>query len=165
MMKELSLVLVIAVGLFCLSLTTQPVIAGVGRGSPQFRAISGVSMGGYGAMNIGLSHPDDFSTIACLGGPLDMGYLLKYIEVDMLGNYDYMLSYPDPETRIEMLQDLTITFTITRFRPTILPESPVRMPECLQIFSILKMENIIRMAVSPSSPMKILDAAIGLRFY
>ena len=35
-------------------------------------------MGGYGAMNIGLSHPDFFKTIACLGGPLDMGYLLKY---------------------------------------------------------------------------------------
>ena len=67
-------------------------------------------MGGYGAMNIGLSHPDDFNTIACLGGPLDMGYLLKYIEVDMLGNYDYMPSYPDRETRIEMLQDLTISF-------------------------------------------------------
>jgi len=109
-MKKLIPVLVIAAGLFYLPLETQPAIAGVGRGRPQFRAISGVSMGGYGAMNIGLSHPDDFKTLACLGGPLDMGYLLKYMEVDMLGNYDQMPSYPDRETRIEMLQDLAISF-------------------------------------------------------
>jgi hypothetical protein len=32
----------------------------VGRGSPQFRAIGGVSMGAYGAMNIGLGRPDFF---------------------------------------------------------------------------------------------------------
>jgi S-formylglutathione hydrolase FrmB len=66
----------------------------VGKGSPQFRAITGVSMGGYGAMNIGLSHPDSFGTMACLGGPLDMGYLLKYIELNLLGNYDTQPSYP-----------------------------------------------------------------------
>ena len=39
-----------------------------------------------------------------------MGYLLKYMEVDMLGNYDHMPSYPDRGTRIEMLQDLAISF-------------------------------------------------------
>ena len=109
-MKKTILILVIAVGLFCLPLKTERVIAGIGKASPQFRAITGVSMGGYGAMNIGLSHPDDFNTIVCLGGPLDMGYFLKYIEVDMLGNYDHMPSYPDRETRIEMLQDLAISF-------------------------------------------------------
>ena len=109
-MKILIRVLVITISLFYLPLKTQPAIAGVGKGSPQFRAISGVSMGGYGAMNIGLSHPDIFKTIACLGGPLDMGYLLKYMDVDMLGNYDHMPSYPDRETRIEMLQDLAISF-------------------------------------------------------
>ena len=69
-----------------------------GKGSPQFRAITGVSMGGYGAMNIGLSHPDTFKTMACLGGPLDMAYLLKYIEVDLLGNYDNPTSYPGRDT-------------------------------------------------------------------
>ena len=109
-MKKFIPVLVVAVGLFFLLLKTQPAIAGVGKGSAQFRAIAGVSMGGYGAMNIGLSYPDDFKSIACLGGPLDMGYLFKYIEVDMLGNYDHMPSYPDRETRIEMLQDLAISF-------------------------------------------------------
>jgi esterase/lipase superfamily enzyme len=124
MMKKVIPVLVIAVGLFYLPLKTQSAIAGVGRGSPRFRAIAGVSMGGYGAMNIGLSRPDDFKTIACLGGPLDMGYLLKYIEVDMLGNYYHMPSYPDRETRIKMLQDLAISFGN--------PVYPVRKPRCLQ---------------------------------
>jgi hypothetical protein len=82
----------------------------VGKGSPQFRAIAGVSMGGYGAMNIGLSHPGTFATLACLGGPLDMAYLLKFIEVDMIGNYDAGLSYPNRDTGIDMLQDLSISF-------------------------------------------------------
>ena len=82
----------------------------VGKGSPQFRAIAGVSMGGYGAMNIGVSHPDTFKTMACLGGPLDMAYLLKFIEVDMLGNYDNPNFYPSRNTGINMLKDLAISF-------------------------------------------------------
>ena len=105
-----------------LFIPTQPVLSQdpspqikVGKGSPQFRAIAGVSMGGYGAMNIGLSHPDTFTTMACLGGLLDMAYLLKFIEVDMLGNYDAGLSYPnhlnyfaqDPLTLVKRI-DLSI---------------------------------------------------------
>jgi hypothetical protein len=82
----------------------------IGKGSPQFRAIGGVSMGAYGAMNIGLGRPDFFNTIASLGGPLDMSYLLKFIEVDMLGNYDTMEAYPSRHTLIDMLKDLTISF-------------------------------------------------------
>jgi hypothetical protein len=97
-------------GLFSPATQTQSEAIRIGRGSPLFRAIGGVSMGGYGAMNIGLTHPDLFITIAGLGGPLDMGYLLKYIEVDMLGNYDNLPAYPDRKTQIEMLQDLTISF-------------------------------------------------------
>jgi hypothetical protein len=82
----------------------------IGRGTPQFRAISGISMGGYGAMNIGLSHPGFFNTIASLGGPLDMAYLFKYIDVDQLGNYDNLPPYPGRDTRVKMLQDLSISF-------------------------------------------------------
>jgi enterochelin esterase-like enzyme len=93
-----------------LSLQHNSTVAKVGKGSPQFRAITGVSMGGYGAMNIGLSHPDQFKTMACLGGLLDMAYLLKYIEVDMMGNYDNLPSYPNRDTRINMLKDLSISF-------------------------------------------------------
>ncbi len=109
-MKRFVLVLVTVVGLFSPPFEIYSAIAGVGKGSPQFRAISGVSMGGYGAMNIGLSHPDDFKTIACLGGPLDMAYLLKYIEVDMLENYDNLPSYPGRGTLMNMLRDLAISF-------------------------------------------------------
>jgi S-formylglutathione hydrolase FrmB len=82
----------------------------LGIGSPQFRAIGGVSMGAYGAMNIGLGRPDFFNTIASLGGPLDMDYLLEFIEVDMLGNYDNPSPYPNRDTLINMLKDLTISF-------------------------------------------------------
>ena len=82
----------------------------VDSGSPQFRAIGGVSMGAYGAMNIGLGRPDFFNTIASLGGPLDMAYMLKFIEVDMLDNYDNPSIYPNRDTVIDMLQDLTISF-------------------------------------------------------
>src|SRR4030065_266275 len=82
----------------------------VGKGSAQFRAIAGVSMGGYGAMNIGVSYPDTFKTMACLGGPLDMAYLLKFIEVDMLGHYDNPNSYPNRDTGIDMVKDLAISF-------------------------------------------------------
>ncbi len=96
--------------LFSFGFQPQSTIAGIGKGSPQFRAISGISMGGYGAMNIGLTHPDLFSTVACLGGPMDMNYLLKYIEVDMLGDYDHIPSYPDRETLIHMFKDLVISF-------------------------------------------------------
>lgn len=110
MMKKFILILVMIIGLFPLSIETQSATVGIGKGSPQFRAISGVSMGGYGAMNIGLSYPAYFNTIACLGGPLDMAYLLKYIEKDILENYDHIPSYPNRETQINMLQDLIISF-------------------------------------------------------
>jgi len=82
----------------------------IGKGSPQSRAIGGVSMGAYGAMNIGLGRPDFFNTIASLGGPLDMSYLLKFIEVDILGNYDNPEAYPSRHTLVDMLQNLTISF-------------------------------------------------------
>jgi len=82
----------------------------VGRGSPEFRAIGGVSMGAYGAMNIGLGRPDLFNSIASLGGPLDMAYMLKWLEVDMLGNYDNPPAYPSRGTLIDMLKNLTISF-------------------------------------------------------
>jgi hypothetical protein len=110
MMIRFVFLLVILIGLVSPSLETPSALAGIGKGSPQFRAISGVSMGGYGAMNIGLSHPVYFKTIACLGGPLDMAYLLKYIEKDVLGNYDNLPPYPDRDTLIDMLQDLVISF-------------------------------------------------------
>ena len=99
-----------AIAVFVLIGSTHVFAQRVGTGSPQFRAIGGVSMGGYGAMNIGLSQPDTFATMACLGGPLDMAYLLKYIEVEMLGNYDNPDFYPSRRTGIKMLKDLTISF-------------------------------------------------------
>jgi len=67
-------------------------------------------MGGYGAMNMGLERPAFFNTIASLGGPLDMAYLLKFIEVDMLEDYDKPVTYPNRGTLINMLKDLTISF-------------------------------------------------------
>ncbi len=115
--------------------------AKVGIGSPQFRAITGVSMGGYGAMNTGLTHPDTFKTVACLGGPLDMAYLLKFIEVDLLGNYDNPNIYPNRDTALNLLKDLTISFgnpvyynpQSTYFPPGITADN-ARVPTTLQNF-------------------------------
>jgi hypothetical protein len=113
----------------------------LGRGSPQFRAIGGVSMGAYGAMNIGLGRPDFFNTIASLGGPLDMEYLLKFIEVDTLGNYDNPSAYPGRGTLIDMLQDLAICFgnpvyynPLSTYYPPGINAQNARMPTTLLNF-------------------------------
>jgi len=118
-MKKLSALLLIIISLFYFATEAHSAFnwggwggwsGKIGKGSPQFRAIGGVSMGAYGAMNIGLGRPGFFNTIASLGGPLDMAYLLKFIEVDMLGDYDNPDLYPNRDTLIDMLKDLTISF-------------------------------------------------------
>jgi hypothetical protein len=45
-----------------------------------FRAIGGVSMGGMGSSAIGSSHPDLFDGIGTLGGPMDVDYMLHFID-------------------------------------------------------------------------------------
>jgi len=93
--------------------------------SRQFRAIAGVSMGAYGAMNLGTKRADLFGTIASLGGPVDMQQLLRDSiednlevkaqteiprQVDDDFTYDHLPPYPDRDTRVLMFQDLTIAF-------------------------------------------------------
>jgi hypothetical protein len=93
--------------------------------SRQFRAIAGVSMGGYGAMNIGTKHADIFSTIGSLGGPVDLQQLLSDGITDNLEvkaqtdiprevgddfTFDHLPPYPDRDSRIHMYQDLAISF-------------------------------------------------------
>lgn len=95
------------------------------QASREFRAIAGVSMGAYGAMNLGTKHTDIFSTIASLGGPVDMNQLLHDSISDNLEvkaqtaiphqigddfTYDHLAPYPDRDTRVTMFQDLTIAF-------------------------------------------------------
>ena len=116
-------------------------IGPIGKGSPQFRAIGGVSMGAYGAMNIGLGRPDFFNTIASLGGPLDMAYLLKFIEVDMLRDYDNPDLYPNRDTLIDMLKDLTISFgnpvyynPLSTYYPPGITSGNARVPTTLSNF-------------------------------
>ncbi len=53
----------------------------------QFRAITGVSMGGGGAGLIGLKHPGKFDFVAPLGGPVDWDYVLHYISTYTLGGF------------------------------------------------------------------------------
>lgn len=91
----------------------------------QFRAITGVSMGAYGAMNIGTKHDDLFSTIAALGGPVDMRQLLRDMVNDNLEvksqtiiphdvgddfTFDHQAPYPGRDTRLSMIKDLGISF-------------------------------------------------------
>ena len=102
-----------------------PGSGGSGEQDPAFRAIAGVSMGGYGALNIGTKRPDLFGAVGSLGGPVDMRELLRHVELDNLevrpilaapllpsddSTFDHLPIYPDRETRLEMLQDLVISF-------------------------------------------------------
>ncbi len=52
-----------------------------------FRAVAGISMGGMGSSFIGTSHPDLFDAIGSLGGPMDFGYLLHFIESSDTGGF------------------------------------------------------------------------------
>src|SRR4030067_1848709 len=142
--------------IFSLFILPQREVSGqIGRGTPQFRAISGFLMGVYGAMNIGLSHPNLFKTIASLGGPLDMAYLFKYIDVDQLGNYDNLPPYPGRDTRVKMLQDLSISFgnpvffnpASTYFPPGI-TDANARIPTALL--------NFIDGAVNPDGRLRLI---------
>ncbi len=93
--------------------------------SRQFRALAGVSMGGYGAMNLATKRSDLFGVIASLGGPVDMKVLLRDIIADNLEvrsqtqiprdvgddfTFDHLAPYPDRDTRVTMIQDLVIAF-------------------------------------------------------
>jgi len=91
----------------------------------QFRALAGVSMGAFGAMNLGTKHADLFSTIAALGGPVDMQQLLRDLVDDNLEvksqttiplnvgddfTFDHQEPYPGRDTRMSMIKDLVIAF-------------------------------------------------------
>ena len=93
--------------------------------SRTYRAIAGVSMGGYAALNLGTKHRDLFGTIGSLGGPVDLQQLLHDSVSDNLEvkaqtaipralgddfTFDHMPSYPDRDSRISQLQDLVIAF-------------------------------------------------------
>ena len=104
---------------------TTSATAGPLQAHRQFRAIAGVSMGAYGAMNLGTKHSDLFGTIAALGGPVDMRQLLRDMVNDNLEvkpqttiplnvgddfTFDHQEPYPGRDTRLSMIKDLVIAF-------------------------------------------------------
>ena len=90
------------------------------------RAIAGVSMGGYGALNLGTKHQDLFGAIGSMGGPVDLRQLLLDIRDDNLEvketvgipmdidtddfTFDKLPPYPDRQTRIGFTKDLVLAF-------------------------------------------------------
>ena len=92
--------------------------------TPQFRAIAGISMGAYGAMNLGTKHPELFGTIASLGGPVDMTQLLRDTAAGLkvapqttipktIGDpatFDHQLPYPGRDLVLSELKDLMLAF-------------------------------------------------------
>lgn len=90
--------------------------------TPEFRAIAGISMGAYGALNLGTKHPEFFGTIASLGGPVDMTQLLRDTAAGLrvapqttipqtIGDpatFDHQLPYPGRDLRISELKDLIL---------------------------------------------------------
>lgn len=104
---------------------TTPTTGGSLQAHRLFRAVAGVSMGAYGAMNIGTKHSDLFATIAALGGPVDLRQLLRDFENDNLEvksqaiiplnvgddfTFDHQAPYPGRDTRLSMVKDLIIAF-------------------------------------------------------
>lgn len=143
--------------------------------SRTYRAIAGVSMGAYGALNIGTKRVDEFGTIASLGGPVDMQELLRHAIRDNLDvsvqtavptqvgqdfTFDKMPPYPDRDTRISMLQDLVIAFG----NPFLHHTDPAR--QYLAIDSqpaLLGMDDVVGMfAVNPAlGPRGFMDGGDG----
>ena len=93
--------------------------------NPSFRAIAGVSMGAYGAMNLATKRPDLFVIIGALGGPVDLSQLLRDIINENLDvrpqvavpqvigdptTFDHELPYPGRDKRLSLFQDLIIAF-------------------------------------------------------
>ena len=104
---------------------TTPTPGGSLQAHREFRAVAGISMGAYGAMNIGTKHSDLFGTIAALGGPVDMRQLLRDMVNDNLEvqsqtiiplnvgddfTFDHQAPYPGRDTRLSMIKDLVIAF-------------------------------------------------------
>lgn len=97
-----------------------------GMGTRDFRAIAGVSMGAYGALNLGTKHRDTFGAIGSLGGPVDMRELLAYVRDQNLEvkrvvgipmdvndddfTFDLLPVYPSRGDRIEFTKDLVLAF-------------------------------------------------------
>jgi enterochelin esterase-like enzyme len=94
-------------------------------GSRESRAISGVSMGAYGAMNLGTKHVDLFGAIGSLGGPVDMAILIddmvsQNLEVKPLSGipsgptadytFDLLPDFPDRDSRLSFVRDLVLAF-------------------------------------------------------
>lgn len=70
--------------------------------APQFRGLTGISMGGYGAMSTGTSNPDVYSSVG-----VHMGYLpeqaladLKSLDAEQLANYDFYVDCGLQDTRV-----------------------------------------------------------------
>jgi len=93
--------------------------------NPQFRAIGGISMGAYGALNVGTKHPEGFGTIAALGGPVDLHQLLLDTAASALEvkpqteiprnvgedfTFDHLPPYPGRDVNLSLLKDLFISF-------------------------------------------------------
>jgi hypothetical protein len=89
--------------------------------SRAFRAIGGVSMGAYGALNIATKLDHLFGTVAALGGPVDLVELLRHMVHDNLqvapvlgipmqvgddATFDHLPPYPDRDSRMRMAKDL-----------------------------------------------------------
>lgn len=89
----------------------------------EFRAITGVSMGAFGALNLGTKYDEMFGVIGALGGPVDMRQLLRDLVEDNLDvqaqaaiplvigddfTFDHQPPYPGRDTRLAMIKDLVI---------------------------------------------------------
>jgi S-formylglutathione hydrolase FrmB len=77
-----------------------------GLSQPVSRHIAGLSMGGYGAMKLGMSHPERFQSIGSFSGVLHLAAIAHYPEIDQVIN-DIELAFGSIENIANSENDLT----------------------------------------------------------
>jgi S-formylglutathione hydrolase FrmB len=77
-----------------------------GLTAPISRHIAGLSMGGYGAMKLGMSQPERFQSIGSFSGVLHLAAITQYPELDQIMN-DVELAFGGVENIAGSENDLT----------------------------------------------------------
>ncbi len=95
-MRTLTLALALACAVACGPKTADVPPPPPAKIATTYKILSGVSMGGTGAVALGFSHPEKFDGIAVLGGPLDGAYFTRMIDRFMTGIFCSLVDLEAP---------------------------------------------------------------------
>ncbi len=88
------------------------------------RAVIGISMGGGGAMQIGLRHHQLFDVVGAMGGPVDWTWLVDHLEKNYLAGFR-------PIAPGTVLEDIALTRTACTTTPECAPDETCLSGECV----------------------------------